>query len=141
MVKYTHKENKQMIKIMDGQAHGIGLLEPNEYLVYEQGNTARGIATVLRVVRKDENQNRHPQPRPVWLPEFGYRDGPSVIGAAIYAASNVIYHLFMTQVNAEHEDRKRKMNYLAEHTARRSGTELPPSVTDYPHPLDSSFDQ
>lgn len=120
MIKYTHKENQQMLKVMEAQAHGIGLLQPGENLEYRKGNTSYGHATEIGVIKVHEDGQRENVTRPVWVPEFGYKDGPSTVGRVLYAVSNVIYHQFMTQVNAEHEERKRKMDYLAEHTARRS---------------------
>lgn len=109
MIKYTHKENKDMLQKINAQAHGIGLLQPNENLVYEKGNTSYGHATRITVVRKDEDGTRHPQPRPIWVPEFGYKDGPSVVGAAIVAAGNVIYHIFHEQVIREHDERQARL--------------------------------
>jgi hypothetical protein len=121
MIKYTHKENEKMIQILNAQAHGIGLLEPSDNLVYEKG--ARGAATVIRVVRKHEDGQRENLRRPEWVPEFGYKYGPSMVGNMIVAAGGVIQHLYTEQINREHEERKRKMSALSEHVARRSGRE------------------
>ena len=109
MIKYTHKENEDMIQKINVQAHGIGLLQPNENLEYQKGNTSYGHATQITVMRKDEDGSRHPQKRPIWVPEFGYKDGPSVVGAAIVAAGNVIFHFFHEQIEREHVERKARL--------------------------------
>lgn len=89
MIKYTHKENQEMLKPIQLQAQMIGLLPWDQYLAYEKGG--RGQATVIRAVKKEENGNRHPQMRPQWVPEFGYKDGPSIVGNALVRLSDVLY--------------------------------------------------
>jgi hypothetical protein len=92
MIRYTHSENQSMMAPLTLQAYMLGLIQPNEKLVYEKGG--RGTATVIRLVRTDpETQNRHPQMRPQWVPEFGYKDGPSVVGNALVVVSNVLYSI------------------------------------------------
>lgn len=109
MIKFTHKENEKMIQILNGQAHGIGLLEPGENLEYRKGNTSYGHATEIGIVKVHEDGQRENVRRPVWVPEFGYKDGPSTVGRIIHAVSNVIYHQFITQVDAEHAERKARL--------------------------------
>lgn len=90
MIKYTHSENQNMMAPLSLQAFECGLITADEKLCYEKGG--RGTATVIRLVRRDpETQNRHPQMRPQWVPEFGYKDGPSVVGNALVNVSNVLY--------------------------------------------------
>lgn len=91
MISYTHKENQEMLPTITLQAFEMGLIEADEKLCYERGG--RGTATVIRLVKRDENQNRHPQMRPQWVPEFGYKDGPSVVGNALVRLSDVFYSL------------------------------------------------
>jgi hypothetical protein len=107
VIKYSHKENQSMMAPMTLQAYMLGLIQPNERLVYEKGG--RGTATVIRLVRTDpETQHRHPQMRPQWVPEFGYNDGPSVVGNTLVAVSNTLYSMqqqrdgIKAQANEEH---------------------------------------
>lgn len=120
MISYTHKENKYLLNILAMQASAIGLLKEDERLEYEQGNLSRGIATVIRLVRVNPEGPRTNLPRPQWIPEFGYRDGPSIIGTALSAAAGPIAELFQRKVIVDRDERQRKMNYLSEHVARRS---------------------
>lgn len=93
MLSYTHTENKDMLAPITLQARELGLLESNEKLIYEKGNTSYGHATVIRVVRTEDDQHRVSQMRPQWVPEFGYKDGPSVVGNALVRLSDVFYSL------------------------------------------------
>lgn len=92
MINYTHKENQEMLRVITAQAHELGLLEGNHRLVYEKGG--RGTATVIRLVHVEGNGNRTAQMRPQWVPEFGYKDGPSVVGNALVRLTDVFYSLF-----------------------------------------------
>lgn len=91
MIKYTHKENQSMMAALTLQAYMVGLIQPDEKLVYEKGG--RGTATVIRLVRVEEDQKRTALMRPQWVPEFGYKDGPSVVGNALVIVSNVLYSI------------------------------------------------
>jgi hypothetical protein len=88
MIKYTHSENRSLTQMLSATARVAGLLEENEYLAYEQGG--RGISTVIRRVRKEDSGNRTSLMRPGWVPEFGYKDGPSVVGNTLFAVLNAI---------------------------------------------------
>jgi hypothetical protein len=88
--KFTHTENRQMVEILTLQAIELGLLEPDCRLVYGKGNTSYGHSTEIHVERIVDGQ-RVRQPRPQWLPEFGYKDGPSFVGNTIYAVQNALY--------------------------------------------------
>jgi hypothetical protein len=89
MIKYTHKENESMMAPLTLQAYMLGLVQPTEKLVYEKGG--RGTATVIRLVNIREDGQRENRPRPQWVPEFGYKDGPSVVGNTLVAVSNTLY--------------------------------------------------
>lgn len=89
MITYSHKENQSMLSPITLQAHLVGLLSGTDKLVYEKGG--RGTATVIRVVRTEENGHRVSQMRPQWVPEFGYKDGPSIVGNALVRLSDVLY--------------------------------------------------
>jgi hypothetical protein len=91
MITYSHKENQSMLPGISLQAYELGLIANNERLVYEKGG--RGTATVIRLVRTEDNQNRTALMRPQWVPEFGYKDGPSVVGNALVRLSDVFYAL------------------------------------------------
>lgn len=91
MIKYTHEENRSMMAPLTLQAHELGLLSGTERLIYEKGNTSYGHATVVRVVEVMPDQQRNAKMRPQWVPEFGYKDGPSVVGNALVNVSNVLY--------------------------------------------------
>lgn len=91
MISYTHKENQNMLAPITLQAHELGLLSGTDKLVYEKGG--RGTATVIRVIRLEANGHRVSQMRPQWVPEFGYKDGPSVVGNALVRLSDVFYSL------------------------------------------------
>lgn len=114
MIRYTHSENQNMLTPISLQALELGLLEANEKLVYEKGG--RGTATVIRVVRKEDNGHRVGLSRPSWVPEFGYKDGPSVVGNALVRLSDVFYAIMRQREEAE----KAKRRELSEHVARRS---------------------
>jgi hypothetical protein len=92
MIRYTHKENESMMAPISLQAHEAGLLSGTERLTYEKGG--RGTATVLRVVEILPDGQRKSKPRPQWVPEFGYKDGPSVVGNALVIVSNVLYSVW-----------------------------------------------
>jgi len=91
MINYSHSENQNMMAPLTLQAHEVGLLSGTDRLVYEKGG--RGTATVIRVVRLEDNGHRVSQMRPQWVPEFGYKDGPSVVGNALVRLSDVFYSL------------------------------------------------
>jgi hypothetical protein len=107
VIKYTHKENANMMEPLTLQAYMLGLTGPDEKLTYEKGG--RGTATIIRLVRRDSEGNLHNQMRPDWLPEFGYKDGPSVVGNALVNVSNVLYSIMRqregikAQANEEHD--------------------------------------
>jgi hypothetical protein len=104
MINYTHKENQEMLRTITVQAHEVGLLVGNERLIYEKGG--RGTATVIRVVRVEGNGNRHPQMRPQWVPEFGYKDGPSVVGNALVRLSDVFYSIMKLKEEAARAEKQ-----------------------------------
>jgi hypothetical protein len=94
MIKYTHKENESMMAPLTLQAHMLGLLDGDAKLVYSRGG--RGYAPEVYVEKTvesglDGTKQRLRQPRPQWVPEFGYKDGPSVAGNALILVSNVLY--------------------------------------------------
>jgi hypothetical protein len=91
MINYTHKENQDMLMVITAQAHELGLLTGNRRLIYEKGG--RGTATVIRVVLVTGNGHRTAEMRPQWVPEFGYKDGPSIVGNALVRLSDVFYAL------------------------------------------------
>ena len=89
--KFTHTENRQMVEILTVQAIELGLLDADSRLVYQKGNTTQGHSTEIHVEKINEDGHRTRQPRPQWLPEFGYKDGPAFVGNVIYAAQNALY--------------------------------------------------
>lgn len=89
--KFTHTENRQMVEILTIQAIELGLLDADSRLVYIKGNTSYGHSTEIHVEKFNEDGHRIRQPRPQWLPEFGYKDGPSFVGNVIYAVQNALY--------------------------------------------------
>lgn len=90
MIKYTHKENESALRVITAQAVEARLLRRDERLNYEKGG--RGTATVIRVQKLHGNTWMN-QLRPTWVPEFGYKDGPSVVGNALTILSNTLYSI------------------------------------------------
>jgi hypothetical protein len=88
MIKYTHSENEKSLKGIESQAFAAGLLKSDERLSYEKGGS--GTATVIRLQKRVDGDWRN-QIRPTWVPEFGYKDGPSFVGNVLDAVSNVLY--------------------------------------------------
>ncbi len=88
MIKYTHSENAELTQRLSAEAKEAGLLTPAERLTYEKGG--RGTGTVIRRQKLDTDGNWRNEMRPSWVPEFGYKDGPSVVGNTLVAVTNVV---------------------------------------------------
>lgn len=99
MIKYTHKENQSMMAPLTLQAHELGLLDGDAKLVYGKGNGSYGISTEIYVEKTVDGQRKR-LPRPQWLPEIGYKDGPSVVGNALVNVSNVLYSMMQLRNKA-----------------------------------------
>lgn len=119
MIKYTHSENEKMLRVIEVQALEAGLLKSDERLRYEKGSS--GTATVIRLQKLGDTWKN--QIRPTWVPEFGYKDGPSFVGNVLVAVSNMLYGINALEQTKVQEENQRKMRYLSEHVARRSGRE------------------
>jgi len=90
MIKYTTSENKSLTQMLSATAKEAGLLEADERLHYETGNTSYAHATVIRKQKLDADGNWRNERRPGWVPEFGYKDGPSAVGNILFAVLNAI---------------------------------------------------
>jgi hypothetical protein len=90
MIKYTISENRTLTQMLSATAKVAGLLGADERLQYETGNVRFGHATVIRKQKLDEDGNWRNEMRPTWVPEFGYKDGPSVVGNTLFAVLNAI---------------------------------------------------
>lgn len=90
MIKYTKSEVRSLTQLLSATAKVAGLLGPDERLQYEPGNTSYGHTTVIRAQKLDEQGNWRNQLRPSWVPEFGYKDGPSIIGNTLFAVLNAV---------------------------------------------------
>lgn len=88
MINYTHSENAELTQRLSAEAKEAGLLAADERLSYEKGG--RGSATVIRKQGLDADGNWRNQLRPTWVPEFGYKDGPSFVGNVLVAVTNVV---------------------------------------------------
>jgi len=121
MSRYTHEENRSSLQGITVQAYEAGLLKTNQRLSYEKGNGNYALPTRIRVEEFNQTTGKWEYiSSPVWVPEFSWKDGPTVVGNTLTAVSNVLWGIIQPKREAEDAERKRKMNFLAEHTARRS---------------------
>ncbi|UDL16706.1 hypothetical protein SEA_ATUIN_313 [Arthrobacter phage Atuin] len=97
--KFTHTENKHMVEVLTLQAIELGMLAPDCRLVYGKGNTSYGHATEIYAERIEEDGQRRRMSRPQWVPEFGYKDGPSFVGNQIAAVQNALYGMIGVKQN------------------------------------------
>lgn len=114
MTRYTKAEVKKLVKDLEVEAIQAGLIESDQQLQYEAGNTSYNIASVIRVVDGDSNYVSgltH-----YFIPSFPYNAGPTQQASLVVAAKNVLIALRWQREEAARLARQQ----LSEHVARRS---------------------
>lgn len=114
---FTKAEVRSIVNQLDVEAKQAGILPLDHKLVYNGGSTSNGISATV-MVQGPEGNYVHGYDR--FIPEFTYKDGPTVQARLLLAATNVLYMLRWKAEREQREEDKRKMNFLSEHVARRS---------------------
>lgn len=112
-MRYSKSEVRGIVNQLEVEAKLAGLLPMDHKLSYSAGNTSNGISAQIFTVNAE---GQHVL-RPLFVPEFGYKTGPTEQAKLLGAALDVFFALRLQREEADRIKRRE----LSEHVARRSG--------------------
>ena len=119
--RYSADDVRSIVKQIETEAKLAGLIPAESGLYYTPGNSSYSITgTVMCHSTAEDSKHQYIREADDFLPEFNYKMTRTDHGHLLSATLRV-FHTFRKQREAvEQEETRRKMNYLAEHVARRS---------------------